>query len=121
MSFVTKVIFDWGARCFGLDHMYDKKVRALRLLEEAAELCQSVDVSADQVRRCVDVVYGRPPGSAQQELGGVLVCAHAFAAGQGWQIDDVLEREVHRCLRKTPEHFKNRNDEKLALGLTGVA
>lgn len=99
--------------------MFDKKVRALRLLEETVELCQAVEVPRDQVARCISVVYARSPGRPEQELGGVLVCAHAFAAARAWDVDEILQREVHRCLSKSPDEFKKRNEEKLNLGLTG--
>ena len=116
-EFISKVIFNLGIRCFGEDHMYDKQARALRLLEEAIELCQAVEVPKDQAARCVDIVYSRPSGTIGQELGGVLVCAHAFAFGQGYDIDAIMEKEVLRCLSKNPEHFASRNEEKIKQGL----
>jgi hypothetical protein len=119
MRFISQVIYDWGCRCFGIEHMQNRQVRAVRLLEEAIELCQAVSVSENQVVQVVDVVYRRPPGSERQELGGVLLTAHALAVARGWDPEHVLEDEVHRCLSKPPEHFAARNQEKLDLGLTG--
>ncbi len=68
MDMLQALAIDWARRCFGWQHVSDPKVRAMRLVEEAIELCQALDVSTAQVMRCVEIVYARPHGDARQEL-----------------------------------------------------
>lgn len=117
MRFITRVIYEWGQRAFGPTHMHDRRIRALRLLEEAVELAQACEVPQQKVDDLVFVVYSRPPGGVRQEVGGVLVTIHAFCAGQGINLDQAMEDEVCRVLAKSPEHFAKRNQEKIDLGL----
>lgn len=119
LRLVKGLVVDWGMRCFGVEHMINYQVRALRLVGEAIELAQAVDVPVDRLHACVGVVYSRPKGDTLQELGGVFITAIAMAGCCGFAIEDVIETELHRCLSKTPEHFAERNKEKLNLGLTG--
>lgn len=117
MRFITRVIYEWGARAFGLNHMHDRHVRALRLMEEAVELAQACDVSRVNAMQLVSMVYDRPPGDIRQEIGGVLVTAHAFCAGQGIEVEKALEDEVCRVLDYSPDHFAKRNQTKIDMGL----
>ncbi|MDB5606706.1 MAG: hypothetical protein JWP25_3606 [Bradyrhizobium sp.] len=66
-----RVVIEWGERCFGIDHMRDKIVRAARFFEEAAELVQAVGLSRDHAMRAFDHVYSREAGTPAQEAGGV--------------------------------------------------
>jgi hypothetical protein len=110
--------YDWGERCFGKQHMRDKRVRALRHAEEAIELAQACGVEPELLHHTIDVVYARPAGSPRQELGGSLLTAGVLAIGVcGEPIDQLFFDELQRCLRHDPEHFAKRNDEKMALGL----
>jgi hypothetical protein len=118
MNFIDTVVFQWAVRCFGTKHVYDKEARALRLLEEAVELAQALGVPAEKCKLCVDVVYSRPVGVPEQELGGVMVCASllgSIMSEAGMQ--EFYEEEVCRILKKSPEHFLKRNQEKENLGL----
>jgi NTP pyrophosphatase (non-canonical NTP hydrolase) len=117
MKGTTKIAYDWAVRCFGWDHVQNRRMRALRLLEEAVELAQAVGVSREKCELTVDVVYGRAPGLPSQELGGVLLTATVLAGAFGEDPQDVLERELGRVLAKPVEHFTKRNDQKIALGL----
>lgn len=128
MNIITRIIYDWGVRCFGADHMHNNQERALRMAEEAIELCQCIGVPIDKIKLCADIVYQRPRGTPLQEMGGVFVTSHAFCAaqmmngnGHAWEPDHVLEREVRRCLGMSPEHFQRRNKEKQELGLRAEA
>lgn len=116
---LTEIIVDWGERAFGRAHMRDRRVRALRLAEEVVELAQALGVPREQVAGLVEVVYGRPPGTPYQELGGVQLCLLALIRVMAEDPDEALLTEVRRVLAKSPEHFAARNQEKLDLGLTG--
>lgn len=117
---LSQLAFDWGMRCFTPEHMYNRPVRALRLAEEAVETAQVCEVPIEMMHTLVDVVYSRQRGSLRQELGGVLLTTAVLtlAAGEG-DPEEVFFDELARVLRKTPEHFAKRNEEKLQLGLTG--
>lgn len=117
MKYITRVIWEWGVRAFGMDHMTNTRTRALRILEEAAELAQACDVPREIAFHTLNVVYRRPVGKMEQEIGGILVTVHAFCASQGVTPELMLENEVSRCLSKPPEHFAKRNQEKIDLGL----
>lgn len=120
MKTTTLILLDWAIRCFGEKHVYDGRVRSLRLAEEAVELAQACNVPRASMHQLVDVVYSRPHGAPQQELGGVLLTSTVFAAAiYGLDPDRVLEAEMRRVLAKPVEHFTKRNEEKIALGLTG--
>lgn len=118
-AFKIRVAWEWAVRCFGIDHCIDKRVRALRFLEEAVELAQAVGLEPEKIKTVVDVVYAKPVGDEFQELGGVMLTLAVLLEALGWNHDKAFENELCRVLELPPEHFKKRNQEKLDLGLTG--
>jgi hypothetical protein len=108
-----RVVIEWGERCFGVDHMRDKIVRAARFFEEAAELAQAVGLPKEHAQRALDYVYSRPAGDPAQELGGVSNTQYALAGALGLSVAECQAKEIARCLAKTPEHFAQRNREKI--------
>lgn len=116
---MTQLVYEWGVRCFGEAHMNDRRVRSLRLLEEAMELAQACGVRQEQVRKLTRAVYSRPHGGAVQELGGVLLTAMALSKCLGFECPEpIAAKEISRCLTMPPEMFAKRNEEKNELGLT---
>lgn len=113
------ILLDWSIRCFGKEHVFDKKVRAIRLAEEAVEYAQAREVPVEQMHLLIDTVYSRPVGEPAQELGGVFVTAVVSAIAEGRDPDTCFLEELRRVLAKSPEHFHQRNKDKLHLGLTG--
>lgn len=114
MSILSRLACEWAVRAFGRDHVANAPVRALRILEEAVELCQAFKVPPEKVAACVEIVYSRPPGDPVQELGGVLLTTNILCAALGnIEPDDLLEMELARVLAKSPEHFAKRNLEKI--------
>lgn len=120
MKIIYEIAYEWGVRCFGLDHMLNPQIRAIRLLEEAIETAQALDVPITQALQAVHVVYNRPSGNYYQEIGGTIMTAAILAKSLGYDPDDVVVSEIKRVLALSPEHFKKRNQEKISLGLTGV-
>jgi hypothetical protein len=106
----------WGTECFGAEHMADRKVRALRLMEEAIEFSQAVEAPIEQCRKLVDYVYSRPPGKPTQELGGIGVTWLVAAAALGESAAEALRCEMERIAKKLPSHFAKRNQQKLDAG-----
>lgn len=107
----------WAIRAFGASHVVNRRLRALRLLEEAIELAQAEGVSLELAKHSVDVVYSRPVGQANTEFGGVMMTAAVYAETTGMQMDDALMVELNRVLTKPLEHFHQRNQDKIDLGL----
>ncbi len=118
MKAITKIALEWATRSFGPDHVYNFSVRALRCAEEAVELAQAYKVPKEKMLELVEIVYSRPSGNPEQELGGVLLTATVLAAAHGHDPDAFFEEELRRVLRKPPEHFAKRNQDKIDLGLT---
>lgn len=114
---LTRLAFEWAVRSFGIEHVQNRKLRALRLLEEAVELAQAFEVPKDKIMNLVEVVYQRPPGDPAQELGGVMVTTAVLAGTYGSNPEFFFEEELARVLAKPPEHFAQRNQEKLDLGM----
>lgn len=106
----------WGVCCFGAEHMSNPAIRGLRLVEEAIEFCQSVEVPHEQIQSLVKYVYARDKGVPNQELGGVGVTWLAAAHALGKSAGDLLEAEITRVEAKSPEHFTARNQAKLDAG-----
>lgn len=107
----------WAVRAFGNAHVSNPRLRALRLLEEAIELAQAEGIQRHMIDHCTEIVYGRPVGHADQEIGGVLMTAAVYCHCKGLNIENSLRIELNRVLSKPIEHFSQRNKEKLDLGL----
>lgn len=108
----------WVRDCFGQSVMVDRFERIMRVLEEATELAQAEGIPIDVVQRVAPVVYTRPPGRPEQEAGGVMVTMLAYAAAAGFSLDEAETAEIARIHTKTPEHFRKRQAEKAALGIS---
>ncbi len=112
----TMIALDWAIRCFGSEHVHNRGIRALRIAEEAIELCQAERVSLETMHRLVDEMYGRPPGEAIQEIGGVMMTATVYCAALGIEPDAIFLTELRRVMAKSPEHFAKRNAAKISMG-----
>jgi hypothetical protein len=114
---LTRIAMEWAIRCFGREHVFDIGIRALRTAEEAIELAQTVHVPKEKLHELVEVVYARPHGRWDQEVGGLLMTVAIMCASRGMQPDRLFLDELCRVLDKSPEHFAARNQEKLDTGL----
>lgn len=68
-----KVAWRWANFVFGEVAPKDRLLRALRFMEEAAELTQAVGLTREDAHTMVDAVYARTPGVVKQEIGGVML------------------------------------------------
>lgn len=109
-------MLQWSIECFGREEATSIAQRALRLLEEAIELAQAAGVPQTMVEQLGNYVYGRPPGSLAQEVGGVSVTLLVLCAAAGLSADQEERREVARVLSKPPLHFASRNANKNEAG-----
>jgi len=119
MRLITKLTWEWAIRCFGAEHVDNIPVRALRTAEEAVELSQVCGIPKEMMHKLVDIVYSRPKGSFDSEVGGLMLTTACLAASCGGrEPQDLFENELRRVLAKPIEHFAVRNQEKIAMGLT---
>lgn len=86
----------WVGEVFDYETRMNRPERALRLLEEAIEYAQAVDVSLELVHRCANHVYEKPVGEPAQELAGVAVTLLAAAESQEVSLGTVLYQELER-------------------------
>lgn len=121
MKGMVIVAHDWAVRSFGREHVENVPIRSLRVAEEAVELAQACGVPLEKMLDLVRIVYRRPVGKIEQEIGGVLMTINVLSAARGIDPDDAFLTELRRVLEKSPEHFAARNKEKVDLGLTAEA
>jgi hypothetical protein len=89
----------WLLECFGEVIAGDKAERNHRFLEEALELVQACECTADEAHKLVDYVYGRPVGEKRQEIGGVMVTLAALCIAQGLDMHAAGDRELSRIMQ----------------------
>lgn len=119
MELNQKTAHDWAVRSFGQEHVGDARVRAVRVVEEAIELAQSLGCCPASRSRPWDVVYAGELGKVEQEIGGTILTLAVLCEARGVSMLELFERELLRVLGKPPEHFAKRNANKLRQGLTG--
>ncbi len=95
----------WVEERIGKDHMAPRE-RAMRLLEEAIELCQAEGIQADLVAKQCEHVYARPAGDPKQEAGGVAVCLYGWCASRGVRLTEIAKREIERIECKPIEQIR---------------
>jgi len=118
MRSTLRIALDWAVRSFGWDHVYNMPIRSLRVAEEAVELAQALGVPKEKMIELVNIVYERPQGTPDEEIGGVLMTINVLCAARRLDPDEIFEVELRRVLDKPSEHFAKRNQEKIDLGLT---
>jgi hypothetical protein len=112
-----RIALSWAIRAFGKEHVFDTRIRALRVAEEAIELAQASGVAEEQLHRLIGIVYTRPVGDPIQEIGGVLMTTYVLAARLGFDPEEIFLSELLKVLAKPAEHYAKRNQEKLDLGM----
>jgi len=113
---LQKLVLTWAAHAFG-DVAYDPKERALRVLEEAAELAQEAGVQQSQAIAVLDRTYSRPKGDAAQEAAGVLVTLLSYCASRDIDLGAAFVAEVVRVTDPTKlESLRKKHAAKVAAG-----
>lgn len=118
-DYFDKIAWEWACRSFGKKHMMDPQVRAARFLEEAVELVQAIGLDKTQAQKVLDIVYSRPAGNTQFEVGGVQMTFMTLCKALNIDRDYYFYMELSRVLEYPTEHFTKRNQQKMDLGLTG--
>lgn len=109
-------VYLWVLSTFGEDNATVTE-RVRRLVEEVVELAQAEDVPAEQLRAIVAHVYAKPPGNAQQEVGGIGTTLLAYCEAKGISADAAEAAEARRVFSIDPEHFRERHNRKADAGI----
>ena len=100
----------------------DKEERNHRFLEEALELVQACDCTAEEAHKLVDYVFGRPVGEKFQEVGGVHVTLAALCLAQNIDGQAAAEAELSRITQpEMVERIREKQKRKPSMSpLPGV-
>jgi len=108
----------WLQKCFSSRICTARRERVFRFLEEALELAQSLDLTADEAMLVVNYVYGRPVGEPSQEVGGVNVTLAALCWNEDIDMEQAAFTEIERI--EAPEiinKIRAKQDTKSAVGM----
>jgi len=104
---------EWVKLALGEESLRNPKERALRFLEEAFELAQSIRIPEEILRDLLGFVYSRPVGETHQELGGVMLTLLAAASSLELSAQLELRRELERVQApEVIERVRRRQVEK---------
>lgn len=92
-------VLPWLIECFGAEIASDRVERCDRFIEEALELAQSLDWTADRAHALVDYVFGRPKGEPHQEVGGVMVTLAALCQAVDLDMHKAGDDELARIMQ----------------------
>lgn len=110
--------YEWICSTFGDAIATHSKERALRLLEEALELYQSLDGDVQMAHNLTNTVFQRPVGDPTQELAQVGLMVTTLAHQLSESVPNLVRAEMFRVMRLNPEKPKARMLEKFKAGLT---
>jgi hypothetical protein len=96
MSAFQTAVLHWMRRSFPAGFGMDPAERNNRFLEEALELVQACDMTAEDAHRLVDYVFGRPKGIPESEAGGVMVTLAALCLARQMDMADCAYIELGR-------------------------
>lgn len=89
-------VTDWVVTCFGGVRAIEPLERAQRMLEEALELAQACGCTEGDAHKLAEYVFARPPGSVQEEVGGVMVTVAALCGAVSVDMAAAGETELDR-------------------------
>jgi hypothetical protein len=109
---------NWVLRALGEGILFDRKERAMRILEEAAELAQCEGVTMGEADAVTARVFSRPKGDAPQEMAGVLFTLLVYSWVTKYDLELALLRELERV--EDPmmiRRVRAKHEDKVAAGI----
>ena len=106
-----KDVYHWVHNTFGQKFLNDRE-RAFRFIEESLELVQAIGLSSSDVVTILRHVYGRPPGTYPQEMGGVMISLEALAEHLGVDLEQQSCLEWDRINSLPQSHFDAASERK---------
>lgn len=93
----------WIIKTFGAPFLMLRE-RVLRVLEEAAELAQSIGITEEEAIRVIRLAFGRPAGEPKAEVGDLVFCLA------------IMAEEMSLCLTEEAwaTLYKNDDPERIA-------
>lgn len=101
MSEDQEQVASWIKETLGEDAASNGQERVLRLVEEAIELAQALDINVETLIRLILYVYAREPGKPAQEIAGCMVTLYGAASALSVDAHEVFAAELQRI--HTPE------------------
>lgn len=106
----------WAVDTFGQIAL-DPQERAMRFLEEAIELSQSLGVHQMQAQAIVHRVYERAPGDVSKEVGQAQMTLDLLSKAINIDADDEATKEFYRIQAIPKSEWDRRHAAKVALGI----
>ena len=88
----------WAIKVFGAPFLMLRE-RALRVLEESAEVSQSLGVTEEEAVQVIRLAYKRPSGEPKAEIGDLVFCLAILAE----EMNLVLSEEAWATLYKNDD------------------
>lgn len=92
---------EWTAACFGDEVDLDRPTRQAQLLEEALECVQAAGLPKETAQGLLNLVYARPAGALNGEIGDVMTSVAAFCTAHEADLLDCAETALARCIDMT--------------------
>jgi hypothetical protein len=118
LAAMQKSVSKWVNTRFGNECLLDRKERAMRVVEEAMELAQSVGLTYGDCITIAGHVFARPAGEVAQEHAGVMVSLLASATANGFLLEDVTKVEIERIWAVPLETILEKQKMKNRAGIT---
>lgn len=109
---------EWCEEAFGYHSTYDVAQRGWRFIEEALELIQALSLPKEDLLELVDYVYGRPLGSPNQEVGGVMLTLSCLCTSAGISMAVEGAKELNRV--EQPEVMARVREKNLSKPLNSA-
>lgn len=106
----------WARAMFGSAVHEDRRERARRIFEEAAELAQAEGVAGCECAVIVDYVYRKPKGNPELEAGQLGQTLLAWADSARVSLWTLIDSEMKRVSKFPKEHWQSRQRAKADIG-----
>ena len=110
-----QALLAWAVDTFG-EVANSPTERALRLIEEAAEVVQTVGLTKEEAIRVIERVYSRPAGELGNELGGLVMTAECLAEVMKHDLYLQADAEYLRITSIPKEVWRRKHAEKVQAG-----
>lgn len=107
---------EWAVQTFG-DIAADKQERAMRFVEEAAELVNAIGLPQESVLAIVTHVYGRQKGDRAREVGQAMLTLELLSEVLGIDPQRMAAAEFARVQDIPKEDWQLRHKAKVDIGI----
>jgi NTP pyrophosphatase (non-canonical NTP hydrolase) len=92
---------EWTGQCFGDQIDLDRPTRQAQFLEEALECVQAAGLPRATAQGLLDLVYSKPAGELNGEMGDVMTSIAAFCTAHDADMHECAEAALTRCINAT--------------------